>query len=143
MIPVAKSPYFGLLEVFDPQGRGYISLTEVDEMLTTNGFDEERKAVLELLGYLNSDEKGRISTSEAIKIFEPSFVSLSEPSNVQANFEYFDTNKDNFISTPDLVEASEELGFNIESGQSQIMISTFDKDNDRKLSLEEFSKIFS
>jgi hypothetical protein len=43
---------------FDPKGRGYLDLAEVDALLMANGCVEERGAVLDLLSYLKADESG-------------------------------------------------------------------------------------
>jgi Ca2+-binding EF-hand superfamily protein len=58
-------------------------------------------------------------------------------------FESYDVDCDNYISPSDLATASEELGFVIEPQQTQQMVAKYDLDGDRRLSLEEFSRIFS
>jgi Ca2+-binding EF-hand superfamily protein len=140
----SASQYVALLkEVFDPKGRGYVDLAEVDALLMANGYADERAAVLELLSFLKADESGRVSLKNARSLFEPAFVSLSEPSNIALMFASYDVDCDNYISASDLASASEELGFVIEPQQSQEMVAKYDLDGDRRLSLEEFSRIFS
>mmetsp|Transcript_7087 Transcript_7087/g.12963 ORF Transcript_7087/g.12963 Transcript_7087/m.12963 type:complete len:145 (-) Transcript_7087:659-1093(-) len=139
-----KTAYFaGLMqEVFDPKKTGFIDISEVEGVLGEAGYGDEKETILELLSYLTPDKEGRISIHQAQFLFDPAFVSLSDPSNLQNVFEHFDADKDDFISVTDLVTTSQELGFIIEPEQSQVMVATFDVDGDKQLSYEEFNRIF-
>ncbi|CAG9329060.1 unnamed protein product [Blepharisma stoltei] len=135
--------YFTLFkEVFDPKNRGYIVPAEIEASLIANGYLDEKNSVMDLIGYLEADENGRIQTEEVEALLHPDFVKLEEPSNIEDVFTNFDKDEDNLISVDDLRNTSESLGFPLSYRQAVLMIQAFDSDNDGKVNLQEFSSIF-
>mmetsp|Transcript_3634 Transcript_3634/g.3409 ORF Transcript_3634/g.3409 Transcript_3634/m.3409 type:complete len:146 (+) Transcript_3634:32-469(+) len=135
--------YFTLFkEVFDPKNRGFIVPAEIEASLIANGYLDEKNSVMDLIGYLDADENGRIAVEEVEALLHPDFVKLEEPSNIEDVFVNFDKDEDQLISVDDLRTTSESLGFPLSYRQAVLMIQAFDSDNDGKVSLEEFSSIF-
>ncbi|CAG9310646.1 unnamed protein product [Blepharisma stoltei] len=135
--------YFTLFkEVFDPKNRGFIVPAEIEASLIANGYLDEKNSVMDLIGYLDADENGRIGVEEVEALLHPDFVKLEEPSNIEDVFVNFDKDEDQLISVDDLRTTSESLGFPLSYRQAVLMIQAFDSDNDGKVNLQEFSSIF-
>lgn len=129
-------------EIFDPGRTGYFTLQEVEVILVASGFIEEKANVLTLLRYLEPDETGKVLVEDVEALFHPDFVKLDDKANIQDMFEHFDRNEDNLISAEDLLEASGQMGVPLTMNQAQLMIKTFDSDQDGQVTYEEFSEIF-
>lgn len=140
----AYKEYYRLFcEVFDPNGTGFVSPADIEATLIANGYLDEKTAVLDLISYLEPDENGKISIQEVEGLLHPDFIKLDEPNNIADMFTNFDKDGDDRISVDDLKTTSDELGLPLSYKQASLMIQAFDTDNDSKVSLKEFSSIFS
>jgi Ca2+-binding EF-hand superfamily protein len=73
----------------------------------------------------------------------PKFTQKHSSKEIEDTFNFFDEDMSGFISTSELREAFQKMGKHFSDKEFREMIKSVDKDGDRKISLEEFTKLLN
>lgn len=143
MTSETKSLHSSLTSLFDSQGTGYVTLTEIEAILIANGYLDEKADVLAALAELDRSADNEVAIEDIARLIEAK--EPTEPGQTRAEmFRRLDKDHDGRISVDDLLSASGEIGFNfISREQAVLMVSLFDYNEDGFLSQAEFENIFN
>ncbi|XP_056021983.1 calmodulin-alpha-like [Ostrea edulis] len=110
-------------KLFDKDDNGYISVSELKNILTETGEKITPEEANELIKAIDKDGDGKIDYEEAKPVFNE-----------------FDNDGDGYIDASELGTALKRMGLNPSLQKIQSMIGEVDKDGNKKIDFEEFLK---
>lgn len=133
-------------DLFDLDGNGHISLTEVASILKREAYDHldeaQRQAVLDSFSSVDGDDDGEIVFEEFLVLVHGRH--RDDPhAAFRAAFDRIDRDSDGFLTAEDFVRVSEDQGEPISKDQAAEMIRMADENEDGKVSFEEYCRIMT
>ena len=128
-------------DLFDRDGKGQITLIDLEATLVANGFMDEKSAILSLVQLLDTKSTGKIATRDIIKLFQPEFVEVE--ANAKHIFSHFDLDGKGKVDCDKLIEGASDLGVELSDKQANAMIQPFDSNHDGAIDLKDFTAILS
>ena len=127
--------------LFDKDGDGKISKTELGEILKKLGQNPTEMDLDDMMHEVDIDKNGSIEFEEFVKLMQKQEGGDHSDQEMRAAFEIFDKNKDGFISPVELEEVMRNLGENLSKEQINQMVKKADIDGDNQINFFEFKKM--
>ena len=124
--------------VFDKDGDGHITITELEAVMTSLGIDFTEEELEDMIHLLDTDGSGTVDFPEFLTIMASERDEVEE---IREAFEVFDINKNGFISAEELRQVMTDMGENVTAEEVDEMIRAADMDNDGLVSFGEFSNM--
>ena len=119
--------------VFDKNGDGAITAEELGKVLQSLKCDETQARIDQYMEKLDADRNGKIDFSEFAKVMAPDYE------KVKKEFEFFDTDKDGFITKREVKWCFDKLGKQINDDEIASIFKQTDKNRDGKIDFKEFA----
>ncbi|KAH3743015.1 hypothetical protein Pelo_15584 [Pelomyxa schiedti] len=130
--------------MFDPDGSGTITVTEVAGVLRSLGLHPSESELQALIRTVDTDGSGTIEFPEFCMMMSKKIVEEDNPEELRAAFrEVFDKNGDGEIDMEELRRVLPTLGETLTDDQIVQMIKEVDVDGDGKISFDEFVQIMT
>jgi len=127
--------------LFDTDHSGTIDVRELKAAMRALGFEMKKEEVKNMLSDIDKDANGQINFDEFCQMMSGKMSSRDSAEEIQKVFQLFDEDKSGFITFKSLKKICQELGENLTDTDIQEMIDEADRDNDGKISQDEFFRI--
>lgn len=125
-------------KLFDKDGDGCISASELEEVMTSLGISKSKKDIQEFIETYDSDGNGTIELPEFLKFIQQSSRSENE---MRDAFRVFDKDGNGFITAQELKQVMTSLGERLTDEEIDEMVREADVDGDNQVNYEEFVKL--
>ncbi len=105
------------------------------------GFQVQKQEVVRIMKEYDANSTGKIAFADFAEIMGEKVLARDPEEEMKKAFALFDGDDTGFISVKNLRRVSRELGEVLSEEELQAMIDEFDKDQDGKISLDEFMAI--
>eukprot|EP01099_Mayorella_cantabrigiensis_P002306 TRINITY_DN2016_c0_g1_i1.p1 TRINITY_DN2016_c0_g1~~TRINITY_DN2016_c0_g1_i1.p1 ORF type:complete len:149 (-),score=44.36 TRINITY_DN2016_c0_g1_i1:269-715(-) len=136
-----RESYRQAFALFDKDGSGSISLSEIGTVLSSLGHTPTQEELKDLLGDLDSDGNGEISFEEFLEMMSRKAPAGSEEEELRTAFQAFDQNGDGYISELELRDLLLTLGENVTDAEVKRILKQADQDGDGRINFAEFCKM--
>ncbi|KAG0590187.1 hypothetical protein M758_1G077500 [Ceratodon purpureus] len=139
-------------KMFDRNGDGKISSKELGTVLRSLGENLSEVELEQMIRDVDADGDGEIDLQEFINLnsgarrggVSLSGGEVSDAEALQSAFDVFDSDKDGFISAPELHRVLSSLGDDhVSMDDCRYMISCVDADGDERVDFKEFQKLMT
>eukprot|EP00298_Acanthocystis_sp_HF-20_P025707 c3793_g1_i1.p1 GENE.c3793_g1_i1~~c3793_g1_i1.p1 ORF type:complete len:148 (+),score=71.17 c3793_g1_i1:64-507(+) len=97
-------------ELFDKDGDGTITVTELGDVMTALGLKPSQKDLLAMINEVDSDGSGKIELPEFLQLMSAKCAPTNPDEEIQAAFKVFDKDGNGTISAQELVSVMTSLG---------------------------------
>ena len=129
------------IDLLDPEGKGQISLLDLETVLIANGFVDDKAVIISLFQVLDTRNTGKVATRDIVKLFQPQFFQVEE--NIKHIFSHFDIDGKGKVDCDKLREGAAELGIEMSDKKANAMIQPFDSKKQGAVDLKDFTAILS
>ena len=129
---------------FDKNGDGKISVSELEQMLSTLGSKTTSDEVKQIMEHIDQNGDGYIDLKEFAEFHcNDAAAAAGKEDEIRDAFDLYDLDKDGLISPTELHVVLNKLGEKCSLIDCQRMISNVDADGDGKVNFEEFKKMMA
>eukprot|EP01118_Nematostelium_gracile_P019968 TRINITY_DN949_c0_g1_i2.p2 TRINITY_DN949_c0_g1~~TRINITY_DN949_c0_g1_i2.p2 ORF type:complete len:157 (+),score=48.53 TRINITY_DN949_c0_g1_i2:90-560(+) len=130
--------------LFDKNGDGKITHSELRDAMKKLGVDLSKKEVTELIKSVDKNKNGTVEFDEFVELMKDSFGEPSaedEENKLREAFKVFDRNGDGSISKDELVQVMKNLGRKLTKQEAEDMLKSADTDGNGQIDYEEFIRL--
>lgn len=128
--------------LFDMDGSGTISISELKTAMGSLGFSTKNHMVHEMINRLDKDKSGDIDFAEFTELMLSSTEKKDSKEDILHVFHLFDQDGQGKITLQSLRRVADELGETVSDDELRKMIGAADTNEDGAISKEEFLAIF-
>ncbi|KAK8521395.1 hypothetical protein V6N13_077502 [Hibiscus sabdariffa] len=132
-----------VFDQFDVNKDGYISVTELRDVLIAMGSNYSEEEVKRVMDDIDTDNDGYINFTEFSSFWATSSDAVNAASELKEAFDMYDVNKNGLISATELHQVLSRLGMTFSIDDCVGMIKSVDSDNDGHVNFEEFKQMMS
>jgi len=126
-------------EMFDRDGNGTISKSELGKIMSALGQDKTQKELDEILTRFDDDHSGNISYEEYKAIIDANKLSHIEMEiQLREAFLVFDRDKSGTLDREELREVLTQMGEPLNARQTEHVLGKIDLNGDGKIEVDEF-----
>ena len=128
-------------DLFDTDGSGTIDQKELKVAMRALGFEPKKEEIMKMIRDADQDNSGVIDFPEFLDMMTQRMSDRDPKDDMLKAFRLFDDDETGKISFKNLKRVAKELGENMTDDDLQEMIDEADRDGDREISEEEFTRI--
>eukprot|EP00301_Raphidiophrys_heterophryoidea_P008749 c1317_g1_i1.p1 GENE.c1317_g1_i1~~c1317_g1_i1.p1 ORF type:complete len:150 (-),score=35.57 c1317_g1_i1:331-780(-) len=137
--PKLRKEYEDAFSVFDKNGDGSISISELEKVFTSLGYKNSPEELRNMVKEVDKDGNGTIEFNEFCALM---INNQNDPEQeIREAFRALDTNQDGFISRKELRDGMRKLGMHLSDAEIEEMIKQADIDGDGQINYQEFRKM--
>lgn len=126
---------------FDRDNSDSIDSNELGRLLRVNGLKPLDSEVLKILKKYDLDKSGKIDFDEFVKIYKDLKLKNPNMDDVVNAFNFFDGDKNGYLDMNELKYLLCNRGEKLSEAEVEKFYKSLDKNNDGKITLEEFKRI--
>lgn len=131
----------GVFSIFDLDGDGFITITEVADVLRSMGFHPSIDSIQDVFHQVDLDGNGMIDFGEFLLLATKYERPLSEDREIREMFNALDRDKNGFIDQSDLKASFAGLGIQLTKADVQAMMDEVQRTDDHKICFSDFEQI--
>ncbi|XP_065159911.1 uncharacterized protein [Atheta coriaria] len=128
-------------DLFDTEGSGKIDAKELKVAMRALGFEPKKEDIKKMVAEIEVDDAGKMSFEQFLKLMSTKMAEKDSKEEIMKAFRLFDEEEEGIITFAKLKRVATELGENITDDELQEMIDEADRDNDGKVTQEDFLRI--
>ena len=128
-------------EIFDKNGDGHITITELTALLTALNERPSTPEVELMLDQADFNEDGVLDFPEFIGLMSARLTVSRDDDELRAAFRQFDTNGSGTIERAEVKAVLAGLGERLKDSEIELIMREVDMDRDGKVSFEEFKQV--
>lgn len=128
-------------ELFDADKVGSIDLHELKVLMRALGFDVKKADVIKIVHDVDPNNEGTVVYEQFLEIMGEKYAQRDPEDEIKKAFQLFDDDHSGLIDIKNMKRVARELGENLSEEELQAMIDEFDRDQDGKISSDEFMYI--
>lgn len=105
------------------------------------GFEPKKEDIKKMVAEIEVDDAGKMSFEQFLKLMSTKMAEKDSKEEIMKAFRLFDEEEEGIITFAKLKRVATELGENITDDELQEMIDEADRDNDGKVTQEDFLRI--
>jgi len=127
--------------LFDADGSGSIDANEMRVAMKALGFEPKEEEIQHMIADVDEDGNATVEYDEFYKMIEKKILSRDPKDEIEKAFKLYDHDGAGFIDHAKLKRVAKHLGEKMNDEDIQDMIDEADRDQDGKVSKEEFFRI--
>ncbi|XP_031555099.1 calmodulin-like [Actinia tenebrosa] len=129
--------------VFDDNGDGCISATELKKLVTSLGYNITEAELMDMMNQIDSDGNGAIDFPEFLTLMSRNLQDTDPEDIMMESFKVFDRDNNGSIGADELQRVMRLLGQDFRDHEIESMIKGADFDNDGKVGYEDFQRMMN
>lgn len=127
--------------VFDNNGDGYITATELKKLVTSLGYNITEAELMDMMNQIDSDGNGAIDFPEFLSLMTKNIEDCDPEDILLESFKVFDRDNSGFIGVSELDRVFKLLGQEFKDYEIEAMIKAADSDGDGLVGWDDFTKM--
>lgn len=129
--------------VFDNNGDGCITATELKKLVTSLGYNITEAELMDMMNQIDSDGNGAIDFPEFLALMTKNLEDCDPEDILLESFKVFDRDGSGFIGVSELDRVFKLLGQEFKDYEIEAMIKAADADGDGLVGWEDFTKMMN
>ncbi|XP_020614528.1 calmodulin-like [Orbicella faveolata] len=129
--------------VFDNNGDGCITATELKKLVTSLGYNITEAELMDMMNQIDSDGNGAIDFPEFLALMTKNLEDCDPEDILQESFKVFDRDGSGFIGVSELDRVFKLLGQEFKDYEIEAMIKAADADGDGLVGYDDFMKMMN
>merc|ERR1712185_356988 len=130
-------------DLFDNDGSGAISVSELTGAMKSLGFDVKHAVVYNMVADLDSDGSGEIEFDEFLDVMTAELSDKNTKEEIDRVFKLFDKDRNGTLEADDLSRVCKELGEDMTEEDIREVIGRMDVDGDGAVGLDDFYAVIT
>jgi calmodulin len=139
--PAEVEQYKEVFQVFDKDGTGDITASELGEVMRELGLNPSEAELRDLVSEVDVNNDGVISFEEFLGLMSQTVKDMDTEQELLKAFEVFDKDGSGTISSDELRNVLKSLGENLTDDEVEEMIKLADRNGDGSIDYHEFANI--
>uniref|UniRef100_A0A7E4ZS23 Calmodulin n=1 Tax=Panagrellus redivivus TaxID=6233 RepID=A0A7E4ZS23_PANRE len=127
-----------VFKMFDKNGDGRVTAEELGAVMQTWGQAPTRDELMDMINEMDQDGNGTVELNEFVSMMSKKMKQSEDDRELKEAFQVFDTDRDGYITAPELGVIMRNLGENLSEKEICEMIHEADLDGDGKVNFDEF-----
>jgi len=132
------SAYRDTFAIFDKDGNGEITATELGEVMRSLGQNPSESELQDMINEVDADNSGTVDLEEFLQMMAHQPKSVDLETELRAAFRVFDKDNSGTISASELRQVMSSIGEDLTGKEIDEMIREADQDGDGTIDFEEF-----
>lgn len=129
--------------VFDNNGDGCITATELKKLVTSLGYNITEAELMDMMNQIDADDNGAIDFPEFLALMTKNLEDCDPEDILLESFKVFDRDGSGFIGVTELDRVFKLLGQDFKDYEIEAMIKAADADGDGLVGWEDFTKMMN
>merc|ERR1711877_55748 len=130
-------------DLFDNDGSGAISVSELTGAMKSLGFDVKHAVVYNMVSDLDADGSGEIEFGEFLEVMTAKLSDKNTKEEIDRVFKLFDKDRNGTLEADDLSRVCKELGEDVSEEDVREIIQRADLDGDGVVGLQDFYNVLT